>query len=231
MFSYLVQVGNRNAGARDDTAAILARYGSQPPAAVLGADELGQMKDLAPEEHAFLDTVASTADTLRETSKAQLVGNVERQAVFADKMHDHLWIRSPAVGGTLGRAVDRYDKFLRLLALYPNKTLAPALDVDLVWHTHQCSAPQYRASVVGRAGRFVDHDDKVQGTAVDAAMEDARRLFSIRFGRQYCICLCWECEAIASALEAHDKDGKTGGPGYRRAGKRGPNGCGILSLC
>lgn len=39
--------------------------------------------------------------TPRDQSKLakSLVANVERQRVFGDKMHAHLWIRSPGLGG------------------------------------------------------------------------------------------------------------------------------------
>ena len=74
-----------------------------------------------------------------------------RQATFVDKMNNHLWIRSPALEGTLRRAIDRYSKFLILLkrkapplgadgsgtTMVPGPIIVPTLDIDLVWHTHQ----------------------------------------------------------------------------------------------
>lgn len=201
LFRYLVQVG-KTEGAK--TAKVLERYGGEGPqtAVVPSADEL---EGLSPEERAFLDMV-SAATAPGETLNKQLVGNVERQVLFVDKMHRQLWIRSPAVQGTLGRAVDRYGKFLQLLALYPQTMLAPTLDIDLVWHTHLCSAARYRASMADRVGRFLNHNNRTKESLLTKAEKDAERLFLIRFGHQYCICLCWECEAIASALEETDVD-------------------------
>ena len=57
---------------------------------------------------------------------------VIRQSKFVDKMHDYLWIRSSALDGTLRRAIDRYDKFLKLYKLYPTTMFVPALDIELV---------------------------------------------------------------------------------------------------
>ncbi|KAK4122062.1 hypothetical protein N657DRAFT_682526 [Parathielavia appendiculata] len=74
---------------------------------------------------------------------APLADNITRQAAFVDKMHRHLWIRAPSLEGTVRRAVEKYDSFLRLFALYPGEMLVPTLDIDLVWHTHQLSAGRH----------------------------------------------------------------------------------------
>jgi hypothetical protein len=139
-------------------------------------------------------------------SNEALVNNVERQVVFVDKMHGHRWIRSPAVHGTLRRAVDRYDKFLHLFRLYPNTFLVPTLDVDLVWHTHQCSAENYRAFVTERVGKFINHDDKIGRGTLDNGFTSAEEWYRLTYGEQYQVCLCWSCEAILSAVEKLDDD-------------------------
>ncbi|KAL4783853.1 hypothetical protein BJX76DRAFT_348301 [Aspergillus varians] len=135
-----------------------------------------------------------------------IVKNVERQCIFVDKMHAHRWIRSPAVEGTLRRAVDRYDKFLHLFHLYPGQFIVPTLDVDLVWHTHQCSSQNYRTFVTDRVGRFINHDDKIGRGTLDHGFTHAEQWYRLRFGEQYQVCLCWSCEAILSAVEELDGD-------------------------
>lgn len=135
-----------------------------------------------------------------------LVENVERQCVFVDKMHAHRWIRSPAVNGTLRRAIDRYDDFLHLFRLYPNKFLVPTLDIDLVWHTHQCSAAKYRTFVTERVGRFINHEDKIGRGTLDDGFTNAEQWYRLQYGKQYQVCLCWSCEAILSAVEELDED-------------------------
>ncbi|KAL4877976.1 hypothetical protein BJY04DRAFT_196799 [Aspergillus karnatakaensis] len=139
-------------------------------------------------------------------SNKALVENVERQCVFVDKMHGHRWIRSPAVEGTLRRAIDRYDKFLHLFRLHPNVFLVPTLDVDLVWHTHQCSAASYRGFVTERVGRFINHEDKIGRDTLDDGFTSAEQWYRLRFGEQYQVCLCWSCEAILSAVEELDDE-------------------------
>ncbi|KAF4997175.1 hypothetical protein FGRMN_4070 [Fusarium graminum] len=136
----------------------------------------------------------------------QLVGNVERQRVFVQKMNAHLWIRSPALQGTLGRAVERYEKYLQLLKLYPGKMLVPALDIDLVWHTSQLSPTAYKASMEARCGRFINHDDKIGKYKLATGSDETQVLYRIRFGLEYSVCLCWECQAIMSAVEDVERE-------------------------
>ncbi|KAL4971920.1 hypothetical protein BDW66DRAFT_155205 [Aspergillus desertorum] len=190
----------------EDLADELAENGSRP----------GLIQNLL---HAFYEPrlrfqspdTSQLAQTLRKARQTQelnspLVQNVERQCVFVDKMHAHRWIRSPAVAGTLRRAIDRYDRFLHLFRLYPNHFLVPTLDIDLVWHTHQCSANKYRSFVTARVGRFINHEDKIGRGALDDGFTNAEQWYRLRYGEQYQVCLCWSCEAILSAVEELDED-------------------------
>ncbi|CAM1505283.1 Fc.00g109200.m01.CDS01 [Cosmosporella sp. VM-42] len=147
------------------------------------------------------DIFAAKVATEKVQAQA-LVGNVRRQEIFVDKMHAHLWIRSPMVLGTLQRAGTRYENFLELFRLHPRKTLVPTLDIDLVWHTHQLSANDYITSMRTRCGRFINHDDKIGQTTLSDGMTETQELFQVHFGQEYSVCLCWDCEAVTSALEA-----------------------------
>ncbi|KAL4963651.1 uncharacterized protein BDV14DRAFT_201617 [Aspergillus stella-maris] len=154
------------------------------------------------------DPLFQTLRTARsyQSTITQLVSNVERQCIFIDKMHAHRWIRSPAVHGTLTRAVKRYNNFLHLFRLYPSTFFVPTLDVDLVWHTHQLSASIYRSFVVDRVGKFINHEDKIGRGTLDTGFSSAETLYRLRFGEQYRVCLCWGCEGILDAVENVDED-------------------------
>ncbi|PKX88984.1 uncharacterized protein P174DRAFT_464709 [Aspergillus novofumigatus IBT 16806] len=130
-----------------------------------------------------------------------LFAAIERQRVFVDKMVGYLWIRSPGVHGTLSRAITRYEYFLQLFKLRPGTTLVPTLDIDLVWHTHQCSASMYKASMEKRAGRFINHDDTIPPGVLQTQSDETSLFFRDYFGMEYHICLCWECEALQSAVD------------------------------
>lgn len=83
----------------------------------------------------------------------------------------------------------------------------PTLDIDLVWHTHQCSPSRYYATTQAVAGKFVNHDDTVEQTKLDTGLKDTKSLYRMRFNKEYHICGCWDCEALLSAVE------ETGGKG------------------
>ncbi|KAM0414182.1 hypothetical protein ACHAPD_007427 [Fusarium lateritium] len=146
-------------------------------------------------------------DDFRPDIIIDLMNNVERQRAFVKKMNAHLWIRSPALQGTLQRAVERYENYLELFRLYPGKMLVPTLDIDLVWHTSQLSPAAYETSMKARCGRFINHDDKIGRYQLDVGSDETQALYRTRFGLEYHVCLCWECQAITSAVDDSDRDG------------------------
>ena len=161
---------------------------------------------LAREEVDFVRTLDASA---KHTSNNQRIFKaVQRQEAFVQKMHAQLWIRSPALEGTLQRAIKRYLNFVKLFKLYREDVLVPTLDIDLVWHTHQCSPAQYQASMVQRTGRFINHDDKIGQSVLSGGMERTKELFRVRFGQEYLICHCWDCEAALSAVSDSKQEGK-----------------------
>ncbi|RYP61571.1 hypothetical protein DL771_010092 [Monosporascus sp. 5C6A] len=183
LFRYLCKASKTT----NSVSTTLARYG-QRNVHILPPGELLNMQDLTVRDSAFLATIQQT-EAGKHADKA-LIDNVQR----------------PTVEGTLRRAVDRYEKFLRLFHLYPGKMLVPTLDIDIVWHTHQCSARRYAESVKRRTGVFINHDDRLGRPVLDGGMEETKTLFFVRFGEEYQRCLCWDCEAIASIIEEADED-------------------------
>lgn len=129
---------------------------------------------------------------------------VERQAKFAEKMAGYLWLRSPALRGTLERAAVRYRGFMALFKEEPAQTLVPTADIDLVWHTHQCSPREYEAGCVRMAGRFINHDDGLSKRVLKGGFGETRVLYEARFKDGYGVCLCWECEATRTEMERLD---------------------------
>jgi hypothetical protein len=136
----------------------------------------------------------------------QLRGAVFRQTSFIDKMNNHLWIRSPFVSGTLRRAVPRYEKFLELMRVYPGKMFVPTLDIDLVWHTHQCQAHLYAKGTRETVGRFINHDDSIAKPRLKDGSATTRGLWRVRYGTEYRICGCWDCEGLISLLESAEEN-------------------------
>ncbi|KAL5356669.1 hypothetical protein BJX96DRAFT_187394 [Aspergillus floccosus] len=201
LFKYLEKVGQ----SRSPAHAVLSRYGTGRRKAGLSKYAVSD-SPVDTRELDFIKAVKSATAQSRDTTP--LVENVKRQASFVDKMHAQLWICSPAAAGTTRRAVDRYGKFVQLFKLYPDTILVPTLDVDLVWHTHQCSAALYQEYMIAHTGRFIRHDDRFGQNVLDTGFDTTQEVFFASFGERYHLCLCWNCEAIADGLEEAEKDGR-----------------------
>ena len=127
---------------------------------------------------------------------------VDRDTAFAEKTINFLWLRSPAVGGTLKRAIVRYERFMALIKKHPEPTLVPALDICLVLRTQQCSPTSYLACCSKLAGRPINWDDALKGEELKNGIAETSRMYELEFQEEYDPCLCWHCEAIKSELES-----------------------------
>ena len=140
----------------------------------------------------------------KEWQGVDLLGTiVEKHTTFAEKTINFLWLRSPAVEGTLKRAIVRYERFMALIKKHPEPTLVPALDICLVLRTQQCSPKSYLACCSKLAGRPIDWDDALKGEVLKNGIAETSRMYELEFQEEYDPCLCWHCEAIKSELESH----------------------------
>jgi hypothetical protein len=124
---------------------------------------------------------------------------VDRPTSFLDRIEHIQWISSPAISATLQRAIERYARLIGLSGLYPDASLLPTLDIQLAWHTHQCSASRYEAEMQTTADRILDDDYGLSSAAAQTAKTQTADLWRIRYGQQYDTCHCWDCEALVSA--------------------------------
>ncbi|KAI9334291.1 hypothetical protein BDR26DRAFT_570941 [Obelidium mucronatum] len=112
-----------------------------------------------------------------------LVAAVIRQRGFTGKM----------VGGfvnwterdTLARATIRYQMFLDLTKKEPNSFLVPTLDVDLMWHTHQCYPQRYQNYGLREMKRIINHDDSVESKVLSTSFESTSSLWKHYFNEIY----------------------------------------------
>lgn len=122
---------------------------------------------------------------------------VIRQASFVDKMHRLDWQHSPNATDICQRIIEKYRRFIQMVALNPGRTVVPTLDVDLGWHTHQLSPKQYFTYSVEKTGdRFIDHDDKIGEDKLNTAFEWTSKEYEKRYKEVYSECTCWYCESI-----------------------------------
>ncbi|KAF9055637.1 hypothetical protein BJ165DRAFT_433608 [Panaeolus papilionaceus] len=124
-----------------------------------------------------------------------LAGAVLRQASFVKKMYDLGWTQQGVFEGlgnevVLQHAVARYHGFLDLLSSSPTSFYVPTLDIDLVWHTHQLLCVRYEKDTVCYIGRFIDHDDKVEGLRLSNSFDITCKAWKDRFKVPYTHCGC-----------------------------------------
>lgn len=123
-----------------------------------------------------------------------LIGAVIRQGSFIEKMHSINWLHSPACGSTMTRLLTKYTRYFQLLARYTDQL--PTLDIDLAWHTHQLSPVSYFNYSISKTGIFIDHDDKIEETALSTAFEWTSKIYQEKFKEIYSECTWWYCESI-----------------------------------
>ncbi|KAK4032417.1 glycine-rich domain-containing protein 1 [Parachaetomium inaequale] len=128
-----------------------------------------------------------------------LGGAVMRQGVFVEKMCKLDWLHSPSARDTMTRLLTKYSRFIAIMAKNPNNIAVPTLDVDLAWHTHQLSPSRYFWHTVTQAGRFIDHDDKIDDNTLSQQFEWTSKIYQERYGEVYSECTCWYCESIRSS--------------------------------
>ena len=139
---------------------------------------------MCPSEPFFLEIGECTPappSVLAET----IIATSERQSSF-------LWqVSGPSYreGAFLVAAIERYDKFLRLMGTcgLDKHFYVPSYDIDLCWHTHMlvsCSA--YHDETRLRAGSVVDHDDSVnerhEGSKLNVSWASTKNLWRQVFG-------------------------------------------------
>jgi hypothetical protein len=125
-------------------------------------------------------------------------------------MSAFLWLRSPSASYTLSMAITRYDNFLDLFRFYPRAVLVPTLDIDIAWHTSQLSAASYYDFTVSKCGRFINHDDTLSTATLEPNLEKTSALYRARFGQEYNICLCWDCQALTAGIKELETARKAG---------------------
>jgi hypothetical protein len=125
-----------------------------------------------------------------------LAGAVIRQGSFVEKMHNIDWLHSPALKGTMERLIKKYSRFMQILTENPSQVAVPTLDVDLAWHTHQLNAQDYFDFSNRMTQKYIDHDDKIEETALSDAFTWTSKTYASKYGEPYSECTCWYCEAV-----------------------------------
>ncbi|EGX94974.1 hypothetical protein CCM_03246 [Cordyceps militaris CM01] len=135
-----------------------------------------------------------------------LCGAVMRQGIFVDKMVQLDWLHSPSARDTMQRLIQKYQRFLEIMVIFPGQTIVPTLDVDLAWHTHQLHPQSYyqhtvrKTGKMDRQGKFIDHDDKIDESKLGEAFIFTTKTYQDMYGEVYSECTCWYCETVRSSF-------------------------------
>lgn len=143
--------------------------------------------------------------------QGDLVACVSRQERFIAKMIEFKWLFSPFIGLTIDESIERYHNFFQLMRS-SDHPIVPTLDIDLVWHTHQLSQPQYFEYSGRVTGHVVDHSDKIEEGRLSFSFEKTCKLYRQKFKKDYSICLCWYCSFNRKKLKSKFSRSKSGRP-------------------
>ena len=94
------------------------------------------------------------------------------------------------------RLITKYTRFIGIMASYPREMAVPTLDVDLAWHTAQLTPGAYFRYTMDRAGKFIDHNDKVADVVLRDGFETTSKRYQKLYREVYSECTCWYCEAM-----------------------------------
>ncbi|KAB8360599.1 hypothetical protein FH972_024337 [Carpinus fangiana] len=152
---------------------------------------------VTPKERIFLRKTFSHYWDNASPFALDLVGAVIRQGSFIEKMVKIDWLHSPTILSTASRVIQKYTRFMTIIAADTSRMAVPTLDVDLAWHTHQLDPGSYYNYTTEKTkGIFVNHDDKVAETALSNGFLRTSEQYQHMFGEPYSECTCWYCEII-----------------------------------
>ncbi|KAH6686648.1 hypothetical protein F5X68DRAFT_11359 [Plectosphaerella plurivora] len=123
-----------------------------------------------------------------------LVGCVIRQSGFTENMVQLNWLHLPTSRQVMKELLVKYDRFVEIIANYPDEVAAPTLDIDLAWHTHQSSPKSYYDHMVLQTKTFIDHNDRIDEQKLGSAFQWTTKVYQERYGEVYAQCRCWYCE-------------------------------------
>ena len=88
------------------------------------------------------------------------------------------------------RAIDRYTKFLQLVAQDPHRPVAPTREIDVIWHLHMLSPRAYYEDCQRLFGMILDHDggfgiEAHEIPILKATFEDTARAWEALHGEPY----------------------------------------------
>ncbi|KAJ1929096.1 hypothetical protein IWQ60_001456, partial [Tieghemiomyces parasiticus] len=131
----------------------------------------------------FLENLTAVYREMMAPFSLDLCLAVLRQRSFTDTMCHIPW-NNPE---SLGVAIKRYKCFMSLMCNFPKSAKVPTIDIDLVWHTHQLHPALYYDFCFRHTRRFIDHDDTIGKSRLEALFRDTALCWSRQYRQPYTI--------------------------------------------
>lgn len=155
----------------------------------------------------YLDEPPAYAESNQSPFAIDLVFQVHQQELFIDASHDALWIRSPAMSGSIQRAIADYVRVQDLGQLGDYSLRQLPYGVDLIWRTHRLFPAQYQNYRHRTSNEIQEepNDLKAMSSSETSTSSSSRMATSEGTG-----CICWLCERIRDehwswSYEKHSK--------------------------
>lgn len=144
----------------------------------------------------YLESPPAYTDDRKLPSEANLFAEVKKHESFIDASHELLWIRSPALQGTLVRASVEYLDFQLSGSVAGNEggTSHPSFGFSLLWRTHRLYPLQYEAFIKEVVNGQPASGSKSPKKNANSSLENADPDL---LAQQ---CRCWTCERIRDDL-------------------------------
>ncbi|KIW16158.1 hypothetical protein PV08_06209 [Exophiala spinifera] len=154
--------------------------------------------------------------------KIDLFDHVKQQEKFMDMAHDLLWIRSPALKGSLERASVEYLELQLSSSSIAYDDVPIPFGVDLIWRTHRLYPLQYQLFRKGITSSSSSSSSSLSSmlSCTDSKTPPSPRCStdSLSNGstRLPSECLCWTCERIRDEISSfsYDKSAPASAPAY-----------------
>jgi hypothetical protein len=109
---------------------------------------------------------------------------VKRQVAFARKITS-VFPYDPVPENILLDSQQRYAKFMNLIRMNKNPAMVPAVDIELLWHTHQLSATNYLPWWIHHVGFPINHEDTVGEVELETSLDDTVTAWEAAYSEDY----------------------------------------------
>jgi hypothetical protein len=141
----------------------------------------------------YLNAPPAYAESAASPFNIDLGLQVHEQQSFIDEAHSHLWIRSPALHGSLYRSTRHYLRAQLMGQSNANGSLTTMFGTHLVWRTHRLFPAQYQHFCRTAEMDVCDSSSDLKATTSGETAGSDSQQSEVTDPE---VCICWICERI-----------------------------------